>query len=560
MTANSDEKHLKYNQSFKPNDKFYGLGIENETYFVVGNKNVSGGEIIDNRKRERYSVDYYTNFKADDVNKFFHHIDRSETYTLPIFMNAYAIKNCDKNGSTKTLYDKAMTPNAKYSGQSLEDFVIEQSETLNNMYKTSFCYDGDTIEFMTQKFYKTTVNECVNELKDIKETVLEEFNKVFTENNIYARISYPEYNYGFAKYTTNMNNVSICNNSTYHINITMPTLLDNNCNIKNYSKFIKNHKRAIKYIQWVEPLIIACYGSADIFSIYNSKFSKCSLRNALSRYISIGTFNPESMKEGRLLNDYDHLFNKNWFHKYHQESGYMPPSTIGYDINFKNFRNHGIEIRIFDYFPENLLPAIINFIVLLCELSLDKGHVANARIGTPHKAEFWNQQTFNCIKDGSECELNIEYVNYLAKLFNINDISVSSCLELLQVISDDLYDRYSTSKFASEISPNMSRPRFIDYNALTIQYHKNLLENINVINNTEIIMDSDYVDMNTEYDELSDLSENTIIESPQKGQVLQISNTATTATAQIQTSYYNYNKKHKKQKRKHNKRHNKRRH
>ena len=73
---------------------------------------------------------------------------------------------------------------------------------------------------------------------------------------------------------------------------------------------MKNHKRVIKYIQWLEPLIIACYGSADIFSTYNTNFSKCSQRNALSRYISMGTYNPQAMKEGRMLSDFEHNKNK----------------------------------------------------------------------------------------------------------------------------------------------------------------------------------------------------------------------------------------------------------
>ena len=508
-----DIKHNKYFSSFKPNDKFFGLGIENETYFVVGTKQVTGTEIINNRKRERYSVDYYTNFKAEELDKFFANIDENHIYNIPIFMNSYVMKNCDKNGNPKTLYDKAMTPNVKFSGQTLEDFLIEQNIILNDTYKKNFEYDGDAIEFITNNFYKTTVSDCVNELIETKQVIIDEFNKVFKENNIYSTITFPEYNYGFAKYTTNMNNVSICNNSTYHINITLPTLLDDNCDIKDMNKFIKNHKRAIKYIQWLEPLIIACYGSADIFSLYNDKFAKGSLRNALSRYISIGTYNPESMKQGRLLNDFNHNNINNWYTEYHQqESGYIPPETIGYDINFKNFRNHGIEIRFFDAFPEKYLADIINLIILVCELSLDKKNVSNRLVGTAVKTPFWHLQAKLCIKNGSKSELNIDYVNYIAKLFNINNIKISSCQDLLQIIANTLFDKYSKSKFASSISPNMSNPIMIDYNAQSIEFHRQFLEKI-IINDIilpEIELNNNYIDVIAEFDELSDLSKEII--------------------------------------------------
>lgn len=515
MDTNTDVKHGKYFSSFKPNEIFFGLGIENETYFVVGTRKVTGREIINNRKRERYSVDYYVNFKDDELNNVFSNIDENHIYNVPIFMNSYAMKNCDKNGNPKTLYDKAMTPNVKFSGQTLEDFLIEQNDVLKSMYKKKFEYDGDAIEFITQNFYKTTVSDCINELIETKKITLDEFNKVFKENNIYSTLSYPEYNFGFAKYTTNMNNVSICNNSTYHINITLPTLLDNNCEIKNMNKFIKNHKRAIKYIQWLEPLIIACYGSADIFSLYSDKFSKGSQRNALSRYISIGTYNSESMIQGRLLNNFDHTIGKNWYSDYHQQSGYVPPSTIGYDINFKNFRNHGIEIRFFDYFPEKYLADVINLIILVCELSLDKQNCSNARVGVPTRTPFWHNQTKLCIKDGSQANLDIEYTNYLAKLFNINHVKVRSCQELLQTIADSLYNKYAKYKFSSAISPNMIKPYIANYNAQSIEYHKQFLGQFlekTEINNTilqEIELDDNFIDVNAEFDELSDLSEYT---------------------------------------------------
>lgn len=52
-----------------------------------------------------------------------------------------------------------------------------------------------------------------------------------------------ETNNPFAIYMTNINNISMFNNGTLHYNITLPTKLNNKCNIENSEKFINDHKK-----------------------------------------------------------------------------------------------------------------------------------------------------------------------------------------------------------------------------------------------------------------------------------------------------------------------------
>jgi hypothetical protein len=103
-------------------------------------------------------------------------------------------------------------------------------------------YDGDTFEFTTVNFYKSNVRNVINELKQIKSVFLREINeKLVKRGTIFTdKIIYPKYNYGFARFLTNINNLGICNNATYHINITLPTKLRNgNINNEiNLKKFI----------------------------------------------------------------------------------------------------------------------------------------------------------------------------------------------------------------------------------------------------------------------------------------------------------------------------------
>ena len=60
------DKHLKYKNYYQENDLFFGLGIENEKYLEFENKiNFNKNKFIKNRNRERYSVDYNTNYNQD---------------------------------------------------------------------------------------------------------------------------------------------------------------------------------------------------------------------------------------------------------------------------------------------------------------------------------------------------------------------------------------------------------------------------------------------------------------------------------------------------------------
>ena len=76
-----DDKHKKYMNSFesdtndtkdaKEKTLFWGIGIENESYLMQ--KTLLGLDFFKKlqRKRERYSVDYYKNFKKEELDTLF---------------------------------------------------------------------------------------------------------------------------------------------------------------------------------------------------------------------------------------------------------------------------------------------------------------------------------------------------------------------------------------------------------------------------------------------------------------------------------------------------------
>jgi hypothetical protein len=459
-------KHEKYYDKYVKDDIFYGLGIENECYFVFDEcVQVTGEFIKQNTKRERYSIDYFTNFKQSELNIFFENIKDSDTFYIPVFMNSHTLTKCDINGEHRTIYNKNNDSNPKFNNISIFDGMLKKNNTIKKMYLKEFVFDGDSFEIITQNFYNTTVNDCVKELLFSKKNIEREFNKYFEEEKIiynkYGKFVFQDHNYGIVMYLTNMDNIGICNNGTYHINITLPTKLNNEKMIDDYNKFCCDHKKLIKCIQWVEPLLIACYGSPDIFSIHNDKFAKGSLRVILSRYISIGMYNTNIMTAGKILDKCEYKNNKKlWYTRYHENSGYNCPLTIGSDINFNKFKNHGIEIRFFDFFPEEHLIDIINFLVLLGQFSLHN------YISNPLKKNIWHDTIIHIMKNGYSAVLNKKFTQLLfnAFCFNSSNYNNLSSLQILQMLSDALYNKYKNDEYVKLISPNMKKPFFVNYN------------------------------------------------------------------------------------------------
>jgi hypothetical protein len=397
------DKHKNYMQYYIPNDLYWGIGIENETYLEFSKKlDIDPKKFyIKNAKRERYSVNYFNSYKTGVYDECINKLTLESS--VPILLNANSFSKTDINNQSITTYTKNPEPNPNFNGKILFDFIAEKDSYFKDEYMKSYIFDGDTIEFITQNFYKTNIYKVINELTNNKKEFIYRLKKVFEENNIfqeYGEINFCKTNYPFVSFMTNLNNCSIFNNMTYHFNFTLPTQLNANSYIKDYKLFKEQHKNAIHLIQWVEPFLVAIYGSGDIFSTVNKNITPTSQRIAKSRYIGLGTYDTDTMKAGKILQidaNNNHLSKLDywWYNKYHTDSDYTKEDLIGVDINFHKHKNHGIELRIFDYFDESKLASALEFCVLMLDHSLAKGN----KIDSPVKNKLWNQFICDILKD-----------------------------------------------------------------------------------------------------------------------------------------------------------------
>jgi len=423
-------KHVKYKDTYRPFDYFWGLGVEHETYLQSSASNIYNS-FAGRIKPERYSVSYYKAYKQGSL------YDALKTVCpvqAPVLLNAYAMINTDLFGEHATLYQRGSPPNPKYNGKSLFDWICEHSPWIAANFDRSFVFDGDTIEFITQDFYKTTVDKVIAELTSLEDKFVAEFQRL-PQRGIVKEIgpfSIVHRNEPWASFTTNPGNIAMFNNGTLHINVTLPTFLSWNRKPFWPTDFIEKHRKLARLIQWIEPLWVALYGSPDPFSRYTDledKYAAGSQRLAVSRYIGLGTFDTNTMPTGKILQI--PKGDLPWYTDLHRKTEYEPLEVIGLDLNFNKHWAHGLEIRIFDQIPFMQLRDVLLQTVLLMDVSLTLSSVVD-----PRESIEWQRSATEALYRGSGMVFEPELVNVMFRAFDIKNevkgpITPKECMDLL---------------------------------------------------------------------------------------------------------------------------------
>lgn len=441
-----DEKHDKYMKLFKSNDLYWGLGIENELYMTFEKKNNVDKKFINKKhSRERYSVDYYTNYKPEILKKINNYMDINE---IPILINSHSFTKTDIYNNSKTLYTKDTPLNPIFNGKTMIETLTDNDIFFKE--NTNYTFDGDTIEIMTYNFYQAKIQNVINELKELKNIFLKKIQECQEKIGFfleYGKINWMECNYPMARFLTNLKNMAVFCNGTIHFNITLPTRLDDNGDIVDMKIFTEIHKIYIRLIQFFEPIFVAIYGSPDPFSKYFDGLSKASQRAAVSRYIGIGTYDTEKMYPGKILaHDVDSYPSSFWYNLYHEKCNYSKLGRIGLDINFNKFKNHGIEIRFFDHMSDENITESLHFLCFLGDIALDF-FTTNTNIDDPIKMTEWNELVVQIFNDGKNTKVSDRYTKIYEQLFDINIESNLDVTDFYNKIRDILQSKYISKLF-----------------------------------------------------------------------------------------------------------------
>ena len=421
----------------------WGMGLENETYLQFEQFLEVSGEFIQEKMGcERYSIDYRKCYKPGSLARILNAAINHETkYDVSRMLNSHSLDKLDKNYQHKTLYsqtdartDYAPKENPEYAGQSiLELFLQSQPYNIRSMVVQknnpigSVTFDGDSIEFVTKYFENRTVIDSCNELKTTKELFLNKLNESLV---IQEELHYPDYNSGINMFMSNLENLVLFNNGTYHFHITLPTLTINS-RIVDYPKFEATHANAIYVLQWFEPFFISTLGSPDIMGVLSQQagmienFALGSMRNAMSRYTGVGTFH-KSMSKGKILTFHTEDFRKLlkfetedniwWRDRIETDMEYTLLPEMGLDFNQEKMYQSGFEFRSFDEFPASYLSDVLFAILIICEHSL---HVPNIAWG--HDSIHWNSLVFKSLKHGFATSITLEEKNEILAILQIFD-------------------------------------------------------------------------------------------------------------------------------------------
>jgi len=473
------DKHKLYADQYGKSTTYWGLGIENEVYLECSQRaRFSVADFLSKHRDERYSVNYFSNYKPDFLKMAMTKMagllmeksvksDLSGAWVdLPILLKSHSFTKTDPFGEPQTMYTKAAEPNPQFSGKTLIDCLADIDPAyFRDQADVAWMFDGDTIEFPTRRFYKVTLDQVVRELFDSRRQFEERLNAALTKGGLlqsHGPIRIMQQNYPFATYLTNPDNVAMFNNGTLHYNMTLPTKLDAAGNICDRAAFVRDHQRAIRAIQWVEPLMIAVYGSPDPFTderlpfALREAFSAASQRCAISRYIGIGTYDTETMTPGKILTRpvADLACAKQdvwWYREFYGSNGYVALDELGLDVNFNKHYHHGIEVRFLDHIvDENDIRQSFEFLIFLMDFVLDK---ADREIENPATSTVWNRLVARVMKQGPRCQLYANELVYFSNMFGLYaGFRSAQILDVYRELADHLRSRYSPPMMAGPFS------------------------------------------------------------------------------------------------------------
>jgi hypothetical protein len=416
-------KHQKYKNSYRPFDYYWGLGVEHETYLKTSQtKDFTALE--GNMKAERYSVDYLKIYRPEPFRLALAAVLAASggKLTVPVLMNSHSFTHCDVFNSHRTTYEKIPKPNPQYTGKSLWDWICEKSPWLRDNYDRTFVWDGDTVEIMTVHFYKATVSGVMTELRSTAAGLEAEFARLPKQGILAAygplRLAAPR-NEPFAVHLTNLKNVAMFNNGTLHINLTLPTRLGwSGLQPLFWSKFRRQHQRLARLVQWLEPALIAVYGSGDPLSAVSDRFPAGSQRLSVSRYIGLGVYDTETMAPGKILQIARSAAGPlPWYDWLHERCDYYKLENIGLDLNFNKHGAAGLELRFFDQMPYESLEKVLKGLVLVMDAALRIKQVEK-----PQDYKEWISAAGQALLLGRGWSISVEQQRCILSAFRITEL------------------------------------------------------------------------------------------------------------------------------------------
>ena len=485
----------------KKNEWIWGIGIEHEMHvFHLPDPNKKAIKDIILAPTEKRVFDIMNNLeKIKEVTKDLFDNKKMDKMDLEHFLNSIPFETTGRKCNGKVVINYLPSIIRKGESEKMPEFITGYPFILGKFED----YINE-LEFNQKRFF--------NIIEKIK----------YSKSQINKYGEFTSYPFGMSsyikmpkdcksKYTFNKNKYTDYTGS-YHITITLP--FTKKTTTKN---FIEKHQNFANQLQWIEPLLLTAYFSADDKSMGTTKKKvKGSFR---VMKVGWGNFAGSDVRKfnkgiGRYANIKSYWRDGLIFDEIEKLRPCYPPSAPArreggistLSSNFRTFgstdpkrpdhrvsgaamtKPNGIEIRIFDHFKIKHLISLCGLITYVAENSRNfktKNYV--------YKNKSWKEAMHKIMEDGWCALLDESYINELRKNLNLKiktksvvawDILETIYIELFKKNSKGLYSKLLLKK--NNIK-NLAKLPKINMNSwelgflLLLNNNKNILSNVNKI-------------------------------------------------------------------------------
>lgn len=483
-------------QQYQPEDsEYWGLGLENECY-------LQSSEVLEydtkpaiqkRLSRERYSVNYMKNY-PETINEEMVSALSCKKLKIPQLLNAHCFTRMDRNGEPTLTYTKNPQPNPKFIGKTVyEEWTEHDPEIIEFVHSTSrehtpIFFDGDSIEFVTTRFYRATTRSVVDELCSQKQKFLSRFHEFLKQKEIFSNhlpFRFLEIHPALSAMMTQPHRLVPFNNTTFHIHLTLPTEISNGkiCDLDNFQK---RHQQAITILQWFQPYFLSRLGSPDFLThlFEPESFAGGSMRGAMSRYIGIGTYDPRKMTRGKIqtlpVADVRPPSSILWWRdQLNQRTRYiLPLNEIGLDMHFAKHYQCGIELRWLDGFPIEYLKQVLDLIMLIAcyalQVPFEEGNIAIL-------SQEWNDIVYDSLVFGTDARLSktqqekyLEILQLSRSEFELEESC--SWQSFFEKISRSMLENLEEKEILRKLAPDFEWTVLPDMNLKQHEFHDNFIQ------------------------------------------------------------------------------------
>ena len=331
-----------------------------------------GGHILYNNKNNTIAVDYTGSYHLNLSLPYNEVLLNQEErlyndLKLELLDNPHMIMSMIKINYYTKIYDKIdntlnmLKRNEVFEQEYISRQMWRQYEKLRNILKNPNII----------KLYPTAYNIIQSTMSELGNTAKLIFNKIKTLNKDILNTKYVE------EMSHLLKNIDTCNNA----------LTVYNKKLKYSNGFHKLTKIWAICIQWILPLILSCYSSANPLSIGDdNKFSELTLRSFISGYsfINITDIYSTDIPDGREINnniDKDLKERLAISYPYFKLDKSSDVHTEFRADPSKGF-NFGFELRVFDYFDPKHLDTLLELLFLLAD-HMDEQNITLDSINNP---------------------------------------------------------------------------------------------------------------------------------------------------------------------------------